>query len=84
MSVNRSTYFGWYPHLKHVERFTDINKLYIVASRWIIIDTCVYMYRKERGDFTRMPYLQTSCITENIQGTEGRMFASLMYEYFIF
>jgi hypothetical protein len=23
---------------KHVEQFTDINKLYIVASRWTIID----------------------------------------------
>jgi len=34
------------------------------------------MYQKERGDFTRMPYLQTSCTTENIQVTEGRMLAS--------
>jgi hypothetical protein len=29
---------GWRYHPKHVELFTDINKLYIVASRWIIID----------------------------------------------
>jgi hypothetical protein len=48
--------------------------------------TCVYVYRKERGDFTRMPYLQTSCITKNIQVTKGCMLASsiLIYEYFIF
>jgi hypothetical protein len=29
---------GWGYHPKHVELFTDINKLYIVASRWIIVD----------------------------------------------
>jgi hypothetical protein len=29
---------GWRYHPKHVEQFTDINKLYIVASCWIIID----------------------------------------------
>ena len=28
---------GWRYHPKHVERFTDINKLYIVASCWTII-----------------------------------------------
>jgi len=30
---------GWKYHPKHVEQFTDINKLYIVVSCWIIIDT---------------------------------------------
>ena len=29
----------WRCHPKHVERFADINKLYIVASCWTIIDT---------------------------------------------
>ena len=29
---------GWRYHPKHVEQFADINKLYIVASCWIIID----------------------------------------------
>ena len=38
MSENCSTCFGWYHHLKHVERFADINKLYIVASCWVIIN----------------------------------------------
>jgi len=28
---------GWRYHPKHVEQFADINKLYIVASCWIII-----------------------------------------------
>jgi len=28
---------GWRYHPKHVEQFIDINKLYIVASCWIII-----------------------------------------------
>ena len=30
---------GWRYHPKHVVQFTDINKLYIVASCWTIIDT---------------------------------------------
>jgi len=30
---------GWRYHPKHVEQFTDINKLYIIASCWTIIDT---------------------------------------------
>jgi hypothetical protein len=29
---------GWRYHPKHVEQFTDINKLYIVSSCWTIID----------------------------------------------
>ena len=29
---------------KHVERFTDINKLYIVASCWTIIGICFTMH----------------------------------------
>ena len=29
----------WRYHPKHVEQCADINKLYIVASCWIIIDT---------------------------------------------
>ena len=28
---------GWRYHPKHVERFTDINKLYIIVSCWTII-----------------------------------------------
>ena len=31
--------YGWRYHLKHVEQYADINKLYIAASCWIIIDT---------------------------------------------
>ena len=30
---------GWGYRPKHVERFVDVNKLYIVASCWMIIDT---------------------------------------------
>jgi len=30
---------GWRYHSKHIEQFADVNKLYIVASCWIIIDT---------------------------------------------
>jgi len=33
---------GWRYHPKHVERFVDVNKLYIVASCWIIIDKYYY------------------------------------------
>jgi len=28
---------GWRYHPKHVQRFTDVNKLYIIASCWTII-----------------------------------------------
>ena len=38
-TVIRAPDDGWRYHPKHVEQFTDINKLYIVASCWIIIDT---------------------------------------------
>jgi hypothetical protein len=34
----------WSYHLKHVEQFTNINKLYIVPSCWIIIDIYIYIY----------------------------------------
>ena len=34
---------GWRYHPKHVERFTDINKLYIVASCWTIIGICLWL-----------------------------------------
>jgi len=35
---------GWRYHPKHVERFTDINKLYVVASCWVIISIYFTMY----------------------------------------
>ena len=37
-------------HSKYVEQFADINKLYIVASCWIIIDTliCVFVLNCHR------------------------------------
>ena len=38
-TVTRAPDDGRRYHPKHVEQFTDINKLYIVASCWIIIDT---------------------------------------------
>jgi hypothetical protein len=46
--VTRAPDDGWRYHLKHVEQFTDINKLYIVASRWIIID--IYDKRATESD----------------------------------
>ena len=36
----------WRCHPKHVEHFADINKLYIVASFWTIIDTSRFTYRQ--------------------------------------
>ena len=38
-TVIRAPDDGWKYHPRHVEQFADINKLYIVASCWIIIDT---------------------------------------------
>jgi hypothetical protein len=32
---------GWRYHSKYVEQFTDINKLYVVAYCWTIIDIFV-------------------------------------------
>jgi hypothetical protein len=37
-TVIRAPDDGWGYHLKHVEQFTDIKKLHIVASCWTIID----------------------------------------------
>jgi hypothetical protein len=37
---------GWRYHPKHVQQFTDINKLYIVESCWIIID--IYSWCTDR------------------------------------
>ena len=36
---------GWRYHLKHVEWYTDINKLYIVASCWTTISIYFTMHR---------------------------------------
>ena len=42
-TVIRAPEVGWTYHAKHVERFTDINKLYIAESCWIIIATYYVM-----------------------------------------
>jgi len=44
VAVIRAPDDGWKYHPKHVEQFADINKLYIVASCWIIIDTHYAMH----------------------------------------
>jgi len=43
-TVTRVPDDGWRYHSKHVERFTDINKLYIVASCWTIIGWISYLH----------------------------------------
>jgi len=43
-SVMSSWWWVWRYHPKHVEQLTDINKLYIVASSWIIIDSYYAMH----------------------------------------
>jgi len=35
---------GWKYHPEHVEHFADINKLYIVASCWVIINAYYAMH----------------------------------------
>ena len=53
ISASCSTCFMWKYHPKHVEQFADINKLYIVSSCWIIIEThththtYIYIYRED-------------------------------------
>jgi hypothetical protein len=37
---------GWRYHPKHVLQFTDINKLYIVASCWTIIDIISFVFKE--------------------------------------
>ena len=44
---------GWGCHPKHVEQFADINKPYIVASCWIIIDTYYAMEKISWTDHVR-------------------------------
>jgi hypothetical protein len=39
---------GWRYHPKYVEQFTDINKLYIVASCWIIGDIACLIYNQTK------------------------------------
>jgi len=43
-TVIRAADDGWRYQPKHVQQFTDINKLYIVASFWIIFDTYYAMH----------------------------------------
>ena len=51
---------GWRYHPKHVERFIDINKLYIVESCWTIIGMYFKMYGnlyvKKINNFMIIPY----------------------------
>jgi hypothetical protein len=54
----------WSYHSKHVEQFTNINKLYIVASSWTIIVICLVQY------YTRICGLPT--ITAVTITTSGR------------
>jgi len=43
-TVTRAPDDGWRYYSKHVEQFTDINKLYIVAACWTIIDIYFAMH----------------------------------------
>ena len=45
--------YAWRYHPKHVQHIADINKLYIVVSCWIIIDTYYAMHRPLNMKFTR-------------------------------
>jgi len=42
---------GWRYHPKHVERFTDINKRYTVASWWTIIGIYFMMHGPQNVKF---------------------------------
>ena len=46
---------GWRYHPNHVEEFADINKLYIVASCWIIFDTLICVFVLNCHRFTDWP-----------------------------
>ena len=48
---------GWRYYPKNLEQFADINKLYIVASCWVIIDT--YMLFK-RGSLLMVTTVHTT------------------------
>ena len=58
----------WRYHPKHIEQFTDINKLYIVASCWIITDTYYTMHGplniKNTGLFEMIVGVSTNCHTQ--------------------
>ena len=65
---------------KYVEQFADINKLYIVASCWIIIDTCYAMHGPLNIKYTKScgvrfvlihtGYVSKSCINCYMEGSE--------------
>ena len=63
---------GWRYHPKHVEQFTDINKLCYVASCWIytgcnrrnVQDFGRVFLRSYYTDITQNTYIQSSMVTE--------------------
>jgi hypothetical protein len=55
---------GWRKHPKHVEQFTDINKLYNVASCWTIIDTYYAMHGPMNIGCVRACVRVRACVIE--------------------
>jgi len=52
----------WRYHPKHVQQFADINKLYIVASWWTIIDTYYAMHGPLNIKYSLYTERKTVCI----------------------
>jgi len=61
-TVIRAPDDGWRYHLKHLEQITDINKLYIVASCWTIIDTYYAMHGPLNLKYSLHTERKTVCI----------------------
>ena len=53
---------GWRYHPKHVEQFADINKLHIVASCWIVIDTNKTVFRDVCSKTKKWKLLSKKCV----------------------
>jgi hypothetical protein len=63
---------------KHVEQLTDLNKLYSVASRWIIISTKLRLWelRKLTGDNDVEPGLFVMTPYKSTDVSKNRLFIS--------
>jgi hypothetical protein len=68
-TVTRAPDDGWRHHLKHVEQFTDINKLYIVAYCWIIIGKKIKPLKC--GSQTTVLYISAHSPSQNLKVSIG-------------
>jgi len=70
---------GWRYHLKHVEWFTDINKLYIVASCWTFIGIHSYIITSLKANTVVFKHLHNG--THNYVCTSTAGLATVLWYF---